>query len=214
LKRGPDQPLVTGLARVLGHELGEISALFDGYIGQLEDRAPPQGIASLRRTTQRLRNVYEGLFELAEVAASQPTRSAFDPARSIDAARKRLRARADGKDADIDLRVRPLPTVFADPTQLEQLFTHLLRSAATKASSRNPLFVTGSREGSDVRLNIGSDPQFEDDPAVDGSRSFVGQGMGLALSSHIAELNGGRLWVTSHDRSGTTISLTLPAPES
>jgi signal transduction histidine kinase len=213
LTHDADEGRVTGLVRVLEHELGQIAALFDGYIAQLEDRAAPDDVAPLRRTTQRLRTVYEGLVELAEVASSAVSRSALDPGAAIAAARERLRAGDAPTEGDIDVRIRPLPPVVADPAQLEQLFTHLLRSAATKAPRRRPVVVTGSRDGADVLLNIGVDSPRLREGAVAGGRSLVGQGMGLAVSSQIAERNGGRLWVTRDDRSGMTISLTLPAAE-
>ena len=96
LTRDSDDALVTGLARMLAHELGEIAALFDGYIAYLEER-PPDGVVCLRRTTERLRRVYEGLLELADVASSQPSRSAVDPATVVAAARRRLRAASAGR---------------------------------------------------------------------------------------------------------------------
>ena len=207
-----DDAFVTGLARMLAHELGEIAALFDGYIGYLEER-PPDGVACLRRTNERLRKVYEGLLELADVASSQPSRSAVDPATMVAAARRRLRAGADAGEPDIDVTVRALPAVVADPAQLENLFTHLLRSAAIKASSTSPVVVIGSREGADVRLDIGADPLRDRAATATSADSPVGHGVDFAVSRQIAERNGGRLWVTSNDRSGTTISLTLPAAD-
>lgn len=212
LTRDSDDALVTGLARMLAHELGEIAALFDGYIAYLEER-PPDGVVCLRRTTERLRRVYEGLLELADVASSQPSRSAVDPATVVAAARRRLRAASDASDPDIDVRVRALPVVVADPGQLENLFIHLLRSAAIQASSTRPVVVIGSREGIDVRLDIGADPLRDRASTEPGADSLVGHGVELAVSRQIAERNGGRLWVTSTDRSGTTISLTLPAAD-
>ena len=200
---------VTELARVVGHEVGEIAALCDGYINEVEEGASPDAVASLRRTTERMRNVYEALHELANVASSEPSRSAVDPASAVAAARERLRDR----DRNLDVSIRPLPAVVGDPAQLEQLFTCLLRSATSRASSGRRVIVTGSREGPDVRLDIGADPRRDRAPAVRGSDSLVGQGVDLAVSSRIAERNGGRLWVSGNDRSGTTISLTLPAAE-
>jgi signal transduction histidine kinase len=213
LTHDADEGRVTALVRVLGHELGQIAALFDGYTAQLEERSAPADVASLRRTTQRLRTLYEDLLELAEAAPSPALRSALDPAEAIAAARERLCAGDATAGGDIDLRIRPLPHVVANSAQLEQLFTHLLRSAAKKAPSRRPVVVTGSREGADVLLNIGVDSPRRREGAVAGGRSLVGQEMGLALSCQIAERNGGRLLVTSDIRSGMTISLTLPAAE-
>ena len=191
------------LAHVLAHELGEIAALFDGYIYYLDDAAPHDAVASLRRTTERLRHVYGSVLELADIAASEPCRAACDPGEVV--------ARAAASRTGIDVRIPPLPAVMADPRQLEQLFAHLLRSATIRAPAGRPVVVTGSHDGAEVRLDVGVDPE-RGDPAA-GARSLVGRGVDLAVSSQIAERNGGQLWVTSSDRSGTTISLTLPAAD-
>jgi signal transduction histidine kinase len=209
LTRDANRDPLTELARVLGHELGEIAALFDGYVDDVEDRASPDAVAALRHTTERLRNVYEGLHELAHVASSEPSRSAVDPASALAAAREHLRERA--RDLDVDLR--PLPAVVGDPAQLEELFTRLLRSATSRASSARRVIVTGSREGPHVRLDIGAEPPHDRLPSVRRGDSLVGQGVDMAVSSRIVEHNGGRLWVTGNARSGTTISLTLPAAD-
>ena len=207
-----DRDAVTGLSRVLGHELGQIAALFDGYIGYAEERTS-DGVACLRRTNARLRNVCESLLELAEIASAEPSRSALDPADVVLAACERLHARPEAADAEIDVKMSPLPAVLADPGQLEHLFTHLLRSPAITSLSGSPVVITGSREGADVRLDIGLDPPLNGHRAPPRDGSLVGQGMDLAVSSQIAERNGGRLWVTSNDRSGRTISLILPAAD-
>jgi signal transduction histidine kinase len=209
LTQAANRDSVTELACVLGHELGVLAALFDGYINEVEDRASPDAVASLRRTTERLRGVYEGLHQLVHVTSSEPSPSAVDPASAAAAARDRLRERA----AHLDVTIRPLPAVVGDPAQLEELFTRLLRSATSRASPGRRVIVTGSREGPDVRVDIGADPGRDRAPAIRGRDSLVGQGVDLAVSSRIAERNGGRLWVSGNNRSGTTISLTLPAAE-
>jgi signal transduction histidine kinase len=205
--------LPPGLARVFGHELGEIAALLDGYTSQLQDRAPADDVASLRRTTARLRNVFESLFELDEATSRPPSRSAFDPAAAVATARELLRDRAAAGDADLDVRIHPLPAVVADPAQVERLFTHVLRSAASTAPSGSPVIVAGSRKGSCVRLDVGVEPLVEHDLAGDDGRALVGQGIDLAVARQLAERSGGRLWVTGSDRSTRAVSLTFPAAE-
>jgi signal transduction histidine kinase len=206
---------VPELARVIGHELGEIAALLDGYTELLGPSVQESPVNGLRDTTARLREVYEDLFELAQVASTAPERSAVDPAAVLAAALQRLRERPGTPAADVDIDVPPLPSVLADPVQLEQLFVHLLRSATRTATAggRHGLSVRGSRQGRDVRLDMGGDDSPRASADRRGAGSLVGRGVVLALPSHIAARNGGHLWVERTDRSGPMISLTLPAAE-
>jgi signal transduction histidine kinase len=157
----------------------------------------------------RLRGVCDDLLDLSTVAATSPERCPTDPAVAVAAARERLREGPDTSDADVEIEVRPLPAVLADPEQLERVFVHLLRLATRKAV-RSGLVVRGAREGADVRLQIGPKRAR----SANGARqpgSIVGRGAALALSDHIAALNGGRVWVERDASAGATISLTLPA---
>jgi signal transduction histidine kinase len=206
---------VPELTRVLGHELGEIVALLDGYTELLGPSAPDSPVSGVRRATARLREDYESLLDLTQLASAPSARSAVDPAAVLTAAQRRLRDGAEVSAADVRIDVRPLPAVVADPGQLEQLFVHLLRSATRRATSagQSDITVRGSRDGAEVRLDIGADhaPPTAAGPRVAGS--LAGHGILLAVSNHIAVHNGGRLWVESTNGFGPTVSLTLPAAE-
>jgi signal transduction histidine kinase len=201
---------------VLGHELGEIVALLDGHTELLGPSGQDDAVSGLRRATARLREDYEILLELAQVTSAPSARSAVDPAAILAAAQQRLRDHADARAADVRVDMGALPAVLGDPRQLEQLFRHLLRSATTKAvaAGRGDITIRGSRDGSDVRLDIGAGQA----PGTAAGRrlagSPAGHGVLLALSSYIATHNGGRLWVEGNGTSGPMISVTLPAAES
>jgi signal transduction histidine kinase len=56
---------------------------------------------------------------------------------------------------------------------------------------------------------------FEDFRQLDNSftREYGGAGMGLAVSKHLVELQGGLIWVESEFGEGSTFSFVLPRPE-
>jgi signal transduction histidine kinase len=209
-----DSSVVAELAGVLGHELAEIAALLDGYTEELLDSsAADHPVSRLRATIARLRQVYEDLLELTEVEAAPLARSAVDPAAALAAARQQLRDRAGTPAADLDIDIPSLPSVIADPGQLEQLFVHILQSATSTAKSgdRSGVIVRGSREGANVRLEIGGDQTPP--PDAEPRRSLIGRGIGLAVSSRIVARNGGHLWVDGDYGSDRRISVTLPAAD-
>ena len=206
-----DSSVVADLARVLGHELAEIVALFDGYTAQLSHSSvadDAEAISCLTSTTARLRLVYRDLLELAKVASAPLAPSTVDPAAALAAAQRRLAA-------ELDIDIPALPPVVADPEQLEALFVHVLRSTirAPSAANRSGLTVRGSRAGRQVRLDIGEDAGSSARPVPLLHGSLVGRGIVLAVSSQIALRNGGRLWLDGDSGSGRIISLTLPAAE-
>jgi signal transduction histidine kinase len=206
-----DSAVVADFARVLGHELAEIVALFDGYTAQLSDSAvadDTEAISRLGDTTARLRQVYEDLLELARVASAPLAPSSVDPAAALAAAQRRLAP-------ELDIDIPALPPVVADPEQLEELFVHVLRSATRGASAANRrgLTVRGARAGREVRVDIGEGAAPPARPVARLPGSLIGRGIVLAVSSQIALRNGGRLWLDGDTGAGRTISLTLPAAE-
>jgi hypothetical protein len=204
-------PAVVELGRVLGHELGELAALFDGYTELLGPGADMTAVGGLQRATARLRDICGDLLELSDVAMSRPARRTVQPAASLAAAQRRLRESATTASPPLTVEVRDVPPVVVDPDDLEQLFTHLLRSLSRSGAPSRNVIVSGCHEGSSVRVDIGPDPTRRAGSATPCAGSLVGRGLVFALSSRIAERNHGSLRLAANGSFETTISLTLPA---
>jgi hypothetical protein len=204
---------VAQLARMFGHELGEIVALLDGYTEMLRPSAGDDAVSGLRRATERLRTDCEDLLELIGLAAAPPAPTRIDPAAALAAAQRQLRAR-DPANAELSIDVPALPPVHVDPNELGHLFVHLLRSLASTGHLRGPgrLVVRGWREGTEVSLEIGADGAARRPADLQRARSSVARTLELAIASHFAERNGGLLRI-GKSRSGPVISLTLPAAD-
>ncbi|MDB5809900.1 MAG: sensory transduction histidine kinase [Betaproteobacteria bacterium] len=114
-----------------------------------------------------------------------------------------------------------LPTVLADPGQLEQLLQNLIGNAIKFRSAEAPTVHIGvETEAADwvfsVRDNgIGLDPRFanrifEMFQRLHGASKFAGSGVGLAICKKIVERHAGRIWVESTEGHGATFYFTLP----
>jgi CheY-like chemotaxis protein len=113
-----------------------------------------------------------------------------------------------------------LPTLTADPTQLEQLFQNLVGNAIKFCKADTPRIHVGAQERESdwmfsVRDNgIGIDPQaaerlFHLFVRLHSAAEYPGSGIGLATCKRIVERHGGRIWVESQPGNGATFYFTV-----
>jgi signal transduction histidine kinase len=112
--------------------------------------------------------------------------------------------------------------VYGDRGRLLEVVQNLLDNAAKfMGDEPSPRVRVGIRDGQGEAVlsfednGLGIDPAHHErifglfdklDPKAEGT------GVGLALVKRIVELHGGRVWVESRGRGGTTFCLTLPTP--
>jgi light-regulated signal transduction histidine kinase (bacteriophytochrome) len=114
-----------------------------------------------------------------------------------------------------------LPTVWADRTQVTQIFQNLIANAV-KFRGQAPPVIAVEAEQSDQRWRfsvrdngIGIAPEYAENIFVVFQRlhartEYPGNGIGLAICKKIVERNGGKIWVESQAGSGCSFKFTLP----
>ena len=114
----------------------------------------------------------------------------------------------------------PLPQVTGDRGQLVQLLQNLIGNAIKFHGEEPPqIHVIAKRDGAGWKLGvrdngIGIDPQYFERIFVIFQRlhareDYPGTGIGLAICKKIVERHGGRIWVESAPKAGSTIWFTL-----
>ncbi|WP_233863602.1 sensor histidine kinase [Paraburkholderia adhaesiva] len=182
-----------------------------------------EALRYLQTAVLRASHIIDALLRLARVGRVEYRRQRVNVEelvqRVVDAMHGSIRSRGT------QVRVRPLPDVWGDPTALEQVFGNLIGNALN--------YLDPARDG---QIEIGTAPA---PPGVESLQIFYvrdnglgipevalprlfqafqrmhgniapGEGIGLALVRRVVERHGGRVWVESTEGEGTTFYLSLP----
>lgn len=125
-----------------------------------------------------------------------------------------------GQESGAQITCGDLPELVADESQMVQLFQNLLDNALKFRTSDPPEIEISAEEGPEfctvsVRDNgVGIEPRFQEQVFAPFKRlhgkQIPGTGLGLAICRKIVEGHGGRIWVESDGRHGSTFKFTLP----
>ncbi len=209
------------------HELRTPLTSIAGYARMLEEwglRDPQtarEGVAAIRRESERMQRLVEGLLALTRGDEGAPLEiEDHDLAAVAEEAARTARTAADGETT-----VEYLPTqrpVYApfDRNRIRQVASILLDNAVKYTPDGGRITVTvretdgwAGLEVSDTGIGIPEDQLpliFDRFYRADKARASGGAGLGLSIARQIAEAHGGRIEVESAPDTGSTFTLMLP----
>ncbi len=172
--------------------------------------------------TDHLISMAEELLDLARLEAA-PTMhpEALDAGAVVLQAVERMRALARNKEVALRAELPPaLPRVWADDENTSRVFVNLLNNALAFTPAGGSVVVGAQAERDAVVFTVsdtgpgipkGEEQRiFERFYKADPSRQRGGVGLGLSITRHIVEAQGGRIGARNRPETGACFSFTLP----
>jgi signal transduction histidine kinase len=204
---------ISGFSQVLRKELfGEINEKQAEYLDDV--LASAKHLLSLIDDVLDLSKVEAGKIELQVEPFSLPA--------ALERGVVMVREGAASGGVRISLSSDPgMDTVIGDERRVRQVVFNLLSNAVKFTPTGGTVDVAAARFHGEVRVSVsdsgpGIAPEdqariFEEfQQAAAGKEQREGTGLGLALSKHLVELHGGRIWVESEPGKGSRFVFTLP----
>ncbi len=218
--------MAAGLAHEINQPLSAIATYAQACQRFLKQPEPDLGdvLAALEQINAQALRAGEVIRRLRNFVKNREVkREAVDCSRLLDDLR--MLAETDARLHNVRLRIdaeEELPTVYADPIQLQQVVLNLVRNAidamADSPEDRREVLLMTRRNGeSEVQITVadhgsGLAPEATEhlfNPFF--TTKAGGTGLGLAISKSIVRAHGGRLWHTPNEESGARFHFTLPA---
>jgi two-component system NtrC family sensor kinase len=212
------------VAANVAHQIGTPLNLISGYVQLMieEARADPSALHRLQTVEAQIRKVSDAVRAMLDYARRpSPQREEIDVAALIDqvveVSRPALRA------ASVEIRVEargPLPTVWADPVQLELALLNLVSNSLDAMPDGGLLTITVSATSTGVRIVVADSgtgipadvmPRIFE-PWVTTKPPGRGTGLGLSITREAIASHGGTIDVRSEPGHGAVFSIDLPVP--
>jgi signal transduction histidine kinase len=213
-------------AYVASHDLSEplrtissfVQLLADRYRGRLDSDAD-EFIGFVVEGTERMRRLIDGLLAYSRVGSVSLDLESVDCNRVL--ARIEQDLATSIAEADASVEVDELPTVTADPKQLERLFANLVSNAVKFRGPEPPrVRVSAVKDGRAWRFSVidngigiaarHAERVFVVFQRLHAPAEYAGTGIGLSMCKMIVERHGGRIWVEHPEGGGSAFRFTIP----
>ncbi len=215
----------------VSHDLRTPLASIHGYIetllmkkDSLDEERFDKYLRTTLRSTEKLRNLVDELFELSKLESRERKLQAesMSVADLIHDVMNNYKISAGEKNIDLLADVSPdLPQVHADIALIDRVLQNLIGNSIKFCNEGDKICVSAKKEGSKIRICVedtGEGISKDELPYVfdrfhRGGTKKIGSGLGLAIVKGVLDLHHSEYDVNSTEGKGTAISFTLPICE-
>ena len=213
-------------AYVASHDLQEplrmvaayTQLLAERYKGKLDENAD-KFIGYASEGALRMQVLIQDLLAYSRVGRSGSPSGSVDCNAVVEEVRQSLAAAVQESGAVVTYA--DLPAVWADRTQIAQLFQNLIGNAIKFRGKEPPVISVQAKKEDEHWLfsvtdnGIGIGPEYAENIFVVFQRlhtrtEYAGNGIGLAICKKIVERCGGRIWMESQAGCGSAFKFTMP----
>lgn len=218
----------TDFVYTISHDLRSPLTAILGYVELIERAGPVSDlqrdfVRRVQSSVHHITRLVDNLLELGRIEAGFELRKeSVSLEYTVRIAIENLKKMINQKGHVLRLSFPAnFPAVLANPTQMNQMVTHLLENAIQYTLPGGDIQITGYTEQDQVILRISDngigiplvDLPFVFDKfyrAANASVEATGTGLGLSIVKSIVENHGGRIWAESTMGKGTEFSVVLP----
>jgi signal transduction histidine kinase len=208
------QAWVADVSHQLRTPLTALRLRLDLLTGDVDDTAAAE-LAGAQGEIARLSRLLDGLLAVARAEAAVPRP---EPVRADGVAAERVTAwEPVARERKISLSARPAGPVLAylGPGDLEQMLDNIVANALDAVPEGGTVRIEAARRGGRAAIRVVDNGPGMDQDAKDAAvQRFAspgphGNGLGLAIVSHLAAANGGELRLRDTPGGGLTVELDL-----
>jgi len=213
-------------AYVASHDLQEPLRMVTGFLSQLEKKYDPvldekgkQYIFYAIDGARRMRQMILDLLEFSRVGRTEDDMVEFDLGELVNEMQELFHKEISSRQGIIE--AGSLPVIKMYKTRISQVFRNLIGNALKYARRETPprIHISVQDLGTHWQFviadnGIGIEPEYHDKVFIIFQRlhskdEYEGSGMGLAICKKIVEGLGGKIWIESTGKNGSTFYFTI-----
>lgn len=215
---------------IVSHELKTpLTAMF-AYLDIMDDlnnnltKEELKAFDAIRRNSKQLKGLIDNILEISRIAAGkfELINTEINLKERINSAVENLTPLAENKGIKLLANLENSPEkIFSDEQRLEEIINNLV-SNAIKFTTKGSVTIKAEKSGEFVKISVidtgvGISQNklkelgkkfYQVDASI--SRKYGGTGLGLSITKQLAELQGGRIEISSIEGKGSTFAVFLP----